>query len=91
MPRGPTANHRGAPWLMLGARSTGAAGVGISGKTYAYTRQTKGLAAGSYTISPTLADGTAHTITIQLNDEGMAELGHAAGLAEEVVQLLALC
>jgi hypothetical protein len=49
---------------------SGAAGAGVSGKTYAYSWQTKGLAAGSYTISLTLADGTTHTITIQLTSPG---------------------
>jgi hypothetical protein len=49
---------------------TGAAGVSVNGKTYTFTWQTKGLAAGSYTISLTLADGTTHTITVQLTKNG---------------------
>jgi hypothetical protein len=49
---------------------TGAAGVSVSGKTYSYAWQTKGLAAGSYTISLTLADGATQTISVQLTKNG---------------------
>jgi hypothetical protein len=49
---------------------TGASGLGINGQTYAYNWQTKGLAAGNFTISVTLADGTTHAITIQFTKNG---------------------
>jgi hypothetical protein len=57
---------------------TGAAGIGLNGETYAYNWQTKGLAAGSYTISLTLADGTTHTITVQLTKSGSGANAQAA-------------
>jgi hypothetical protein len=49
---------------------SGVAGLAVTGKTYSYSWQTKGLAAGSYTISLTLADGTTHAIAVQLTSSG---------------------
>jgi hypothetical protein len=49
---------------------TGAASVGVNGTTYTFNWQTKGLAAGTYTISLTLADGTSHTFIVQLTRNG---------------------
>ncbi len=48
----------------------GLAGLSVNGSTYSYNWQTKGLPAGQYTISVTLADGTAQTKTIQLTAGG---------------------
>jgi hypothetical protein len=49
---------------------SGAAGLSVTGGKYSYSWHTKGLAAGSYTISVTLADGSTHSITIQLTAGG---------------------
>jgi hypothetical protein len=60
--------HDGA----TGASQDSANGLGLhydsNAQRFVFDWKSKGLAAGSYTITVTLADGTSHTVTIQLTD-----------------------
>jgi hypothetical protein len=57
---------------------TGAAGLNVSGGQYSYSWHTKGLAAGSYTITVTLADGSTDSKTITLTANGNGNSGLVA-------------
>jgi hypothetical protein len=58
--------------------STNNQGLQSTGGQYLYNWQTKGLAAGTYEIVLTLADGTTHTRTIQLTASGGGSNAQAA-------------
>jgi hypothetical protein len=60
-------NPVGAPF---NPTASGGTSLSNSGGQYQFNWQTKGLAAGSYEIVLTLADGTTHTKTIQLTSGG---------------------
>ncbi len=62
----------GVPGSPFNPASTNNQGLQYSGGQYLFNWQTKGLAAGSYQIVLTLADGTTQTKTIQLTAGGSA-------------------
>jgi titin len=53
--------------VLAGAGKTG---LGVSGPQFTYNWQTKGLAAGKYTITLVLADGTLDTLAVQVSANG---------------------
>jgi hypothetical protein len=68
----------------------GKSGLGVSGPQFLYNWQTKGLAAGKYTISLALADGTLDTLAVQLSANGSSSalLVDGAGTAAPVTGAL---
>jgi hypothetical protein len=58
--------------------STNGQGLQSSGGQYLFTWQTKGLAAGTYQVQLTLADGTVQTKTLQLTANGSGANAQAA-------------